>query len=826
MQINLFRKRLVILIISLFIGASLMPIISGVSINKNISIVNELGKNQDTSPVTFYAFDKKYSKECSSYLSEDVVEEITGMIEELKYKLVYEPFSEVTYALKSDFVKLLDVQGLLPVDMSRDKVLSLLNPFWLRWFDRGTGLMSKSLFVDGVNNVFNGLGVLQRFFLSPGIVDFLGGSPRPGAAASSLFCSVASGGQGIPFPLFLLPRPRGFVVWGGREICGTNVGNLLSGRGFIAVGPQSGVALGFIGVGLTYSAFGSTYYAFIGYSTFVYVNAYSIEWFAPPNAKPVISDESPVDGAIDVPLSLPELSFRISDADGDRMDYSVSTSPNIGSGSGSFKKNGVYSVPVSGLEGNTEYSWHVVVNDEYDSVEKTFSFTTEMIAPVVSDPFPVDGDGWVPVDISELSFRLKDFQGDLMDYTVETSPNVGSGSGNGVGDGVYSVDVDGLDYTTVYSWFVNVTDGEHWTRESYSFKTQPIMVFDPFDIGWLYRKKVTIDHDLVDGDLSDFPVLVSVVDGDLGDKAQEDGDDILFMDGSGVANRLFHEIELYDDSDGELVAWVKVSELEGDVDTVLYVYYGNPSCDSQEYSDFVWDENFCSVWHLDDLKDSSNNDNDGTNHGTDIIGGKIGFARNFIESQNDYIDWGDMPEPADGSINKATFEAWVKPGDSYYGGWPFQKANSGDYEPDKLSYVLSLAHNGKIGFNVLPGTWYPARNRIYFTSDDTHIVIGSWQHVVVVVDLPSQNMDIYYNGEEIDSTRTIEGTPPTYFYDIDLSEKSGRSIDESNDKYYDGDFDELRISKICRSSGWISTGYNNQNDPLSFMSFGPEETGP
>jgi hypothetical protein len=169
-----------------------------------------------------------------------------------------------------------------------------------------------------------------------------------------------------------------------------------------------------------------------------------------------------------------------------------------------------------------------------------------------------------------------------MDVSVETSPDIGSFSANDVGDGTYTVDVDGLDYFTWYKWYVNVTDGVYWTREVFEFQTEIMLVFDPFDEGWQYRKKVTIDHDLVDGNLASFPVLVSTTDSDLRDKAQNDGDDILFMDGPGVANRLYHEVEFFDGSNGELVAWVNVPSLSSSVDTVLYMYYGNPSSSSQQ----------------------------------------------------------------------------------------------------------------------------------------------------------------------------------------------------------------------------------------------------
>ena len=47
---------------------------------------------------------------------------------------------------------------------------------------------------------------------------------------------------------------------------------------------------------------------------------------------------------------------------------------------------------------------------------------------------------------------------------------------------------------------------------------------------WIHRKSITIDHTKVPEHLSNFPVLISVVDTDLKDKAQDDGDDILFSD--------------------------------------------------------------------------------------------------------------------------------------------------------------------------------------------------------------------------------------------------------------------------------------------------------
>jgi len=73
-----------------------------------------------------------------------------------------------------------------------------------------------------------------------------------------------------------------------------------------------------------------------------------------------------------------------------------------------------------------------------------------------------------------------------------------------------------------------------------------------WDMGWHYRRKVTVDHSLVGENLSDFPVLISV-DFDVGfaNHVQDDGDDFVFTDET--AHRLHHEIELFNGSSGMFV---------------------------------------------------------------------------------------------------------------------------------------------------------------------------------------------------------------------------------------------------------------------------------
>ena len=137
---------------------------------------------------------------------------------------------------------------------------------------------------------------------------------------------------------------------------------------------------------------------------------------------------------------------------------------------------------------------------------------------------------------------------------------------------------------------------------------------DPWwDTNWQYRKEIIIDHSMTAVDLTDFPVLINTIDIDLMNDAQDDGDDIVFTDNSGI--KLDHEIELFNCTSGELVAWVNVSSLSSAVDTVLYMYYGNPTCGSQQNHEAVWDSNYVMVQHLNEEEEEEEVEEDSTVHG-------------------------------------------------------------------------------------------------------------------------------------------------------------------------------------------------------------------
>jgi len=51
----------------------------------------------------------------------------------------------------------------------------------------------------------------------------------------------------------------------------------------------------------------------------------------------------------------------------------------------------------------------------------------------------------------------------------------------------------------------------------------------------------------------------------------------------------------------------------------------------------------------------------------------------------------------------------------------------------------------------------------------------------------------------------------------------GRGSPVSSNYGFIGSIDEVQISNIGRSSEWIKTSYNNQNNPSTFYSLGAQE---
>jgi hypothetical protein len=746
----------------------------------NVSLQENTGTN-DNAIITTYVGGIPHSQ-MISYASGVYLKELFS---KLAAANAHDPCSAETQQLQRQILIFAEEQGLLPPGMSADMVFTQLGK-------RGQSFAPQSI-GDGSSVYTAGIG-------------------------REMFCNFVATGEGAAFPIIILPRfipfimapiPRLFVGW--KTALGvTSCGGLLSGTGFYAVGPQQGFALGFWGIGFSIFLPPVMAYGMFGYALFAKATAEYMEYY-PPNNPPEITQTDPVDGQQMIPLSTTMLRFSIDDANGDLMSYTVTTNPDIGSGSGGLKPSGTYSIPISGLESLTTYTWHIQVTDGKDIIEKTMTFTTEPVAPVISNPVPADGEREVPMDIQQLQFTLKDYQGDTMEYTVETSPFIGSGTVTDVHNGTYTISVSGLLNFTTYRWFVNVTDGEHWTRKTYRFQTGFPTQFNPFEHGWYYSKKISINHTIIPESLINFPVLVSIVDNNLKEKAQESGDDVLFMNSTGFATRLHYEVEQYDGDIGKLTAWVNITYLSSNEDTTFYMYYGNPNTLSQQDPEKTWDAHYIAVWHFKEtsglnVEDSTTNHFNGTaNLDTPVTTGRIGNGRYFDMTKSEiYIG----TQPAFGGMTSYCVEAWANP-----------KSISGEHR------IFDRSVSGKYNTILLYQDNYQLdslTNNVDFNSYTNTFSVDIWSHVAGVFTGSGGEGVVYKNGIKGTPIITTQSNPTAGNFTVYI----GRACVSSSSAYrWFGTLDELRISNTARSSSWINVSYQNQNDPANFITIGPEEPG-
>ena len=119
-------------------------------------------------------------------------------------------------------------------------------------------------------------------------------------------------------------------------------------------------------------------------------STFSDEHTQSANAPPTVSNPNPPDGATDIPTTLSQLSVTVEDPDGDLMNWTIETSPDVGSSSGTDDTNGTKTCSVSGLQPHTTYTWYVNVTDGTSWTNKTYTFTTLNSPPAISNPSPAN----------------------------------------------------------------------------------------------------------------------------------------------------------------------------------------------------------------------------------------------------------------------------------------------------------------------------------------------------------------------------------------------------------------------------------------------------
>ena len=322
---------------------------------------------------------------------------------------------------------------------------------------------------------------------------------------------------------------------------------------------------------------------------------------------------------------------------------------------------------------------------------------------------------------------------------------------------------------------------------------------------------ITIDSTKVTENLTNYPLLVSITDADLQANARSDGWDIWFAD-TDTVTKLDHEIESYDSATGTLVAWVRIPFLSSSANKVIYLNYGNPASPDQSNPPGVWDSSYAGVWHLNEdpsgtapqSVDSTSNDNHGSSNNMtsgDLVTGKMAGALDFDGTD----DWVQVAHSSSVNLTGTgmTLSGWVSSNG--------QTADVGILLKSTSSYQIHLGiESGETGnFRVLtPSGPY---SRLDTTS--TVPTNGTWTYLTATYD--GAMARLYFNAsEEATDARTGNINATTEPVVI-----GRRAIGDA--RFMNGAIDEVRMSNVARSAGWIQTEYNNQSSPSTFITLTP-----
>jgi hypothetical protein len=335
-------------------------------------------------------------------------------------------------------------------------------------------------------------------------------------------------------------------------------------------------------------------------------------------------------------------------------------------------------------------------------------------------------------------------------------------------------------------------------------------------VSWTNRKPITIHHTKVSGSASlvNFPVLVSVTDPNLatvangGNVGRSDGGDILFTASDG-ATQLAYEMESYNGSTGQVIAWVDVPTLSPTADTVLYVYYGNPAAANQQNPAGVWNSNYAGVWHLPNgstltANDSTGNGNNAlTLNGTSAGAGEIDGAASLNGTSN-YIE-----VPNGSSLNgwsQQTVSVWIKAQtDMTNNARLIEKGANNEWT---LAFNYGGANQELTLQNL--GANSPAITTSIAVADNT------WHKVDVTINNTSLAIAIYVDGV-LNVAGTSAGAAASTSNNVYMGEYGGGGY------FYQGLLDEVRISNTVRPAAWIATEYNTESSPATFLSEGAQQ---
>lgn len=299
-----------------------------------------------------------------------------------------------------------------------------------------------------------------------------------------------------------------------------------------------------------------------------------------------------------------------------------------------------------------------------------------------------------------------------------------------------------------------------------------------------------------------------------GEVQNANGYDITFSTDAAGTSLLNWEVETYNASTGQLVAWVQVPTVSSSSNTVIYLRYDQPAITTFQggSAGSAWDGNYTGVYHMNDVLTASgqsvldwtsnarNYTSSGTWTSAQTSAGAVGNAIRAISGNSDYLNISGTEPPLSGDF---TIEGWV-----YL-----------ETTPSNTSFLWSAtSFANDLNWNAAVGHLYTGGGDLI--SSIGTISTNTWKHMLITRHFDGTNYDFvwYYNGAQ-DNTATVSpGSSGGFVFNFPNLFYNGQIPAVSNTMRAD----EVRFSNIARSSAWVAAEYLNMNAPDTFYSIGTE----
>lgn len=333
-----------------------------------------------------------------------------------------------------------------------------------------------------------------------------------------------------------------------------------------------------------------------------------------------------------------------------------------------------------------------------------------------------------------------------------------------------------------------------------------------FNLEWHSRIPLTVNPGQIPTEQHNIPLLISGIFPDLiGVSLAE----LRFTDSNRM--QLDYEIQKFDNTTGELIAWVKHHLISDG--NLVYIYYENPFAIDEQNPNAVWSD-YEAVWHLnnnvvglDTILDSTANPRNGTaENGVLSVPGKIGKALDF-DGIDDGVSLGVVPlgDKLMMDSSDIAISFIVKPG--YAGADNFQR----------IIAKSNGAGGGDDGWAVTIRNIAPAA--ILFLVDNNEAIRKcnalpndtNFHHVVITKKHNDLEGELYVDG--VPTSPTL-GT--TIIPNIQANMAIGR-LASGADRFYDGLMEQVTVSKIMPNQDRVTTEFNNKMNPDLFFTISPKE---